>query len=260
MNLILTPFRITGAFGINIVREVGRMGLFLAESFFWMLFPPYLIQRIIKQINFIGVKTTLVILLTGSFTGMVLALQIYYTLVKFGAEARLGSVVALSLIKELGPVICALMVTGRAGSALTAEIGIMRITEQIDALDAMALNPYKYLIIPNLIAGIISLPLLNFIFVVVGVFGGYTVGVGLMGLSSGTYFGGIKDFVDSKDILEGLYKSLSFGILITWISCYKGYSTGYGAEGVSKATTQAVVLSSVVILVWDYFMTSILVA
>ena len=259
MNLILTPFRITGAFVINIVREIGRMGLFLAESFFWMVFPPYLLRRIIKQINFIGVKTTLVILLTGTFTGMVLALQIYYTLVKFGAEARLGSVVALSLIKELGPVICALMVTGRAGSALTAEIGIMRITEQIDALDAMALNPYKYLIIPNLIAGIISVPLLNFIFVVVGVFGGYTVGVGLMGLSSGTYFGGIRDFVDSKDILEGLYKSLSFGILITWISCYKGYSTGYGAEGVSKATTQAVVLSSVVILVWDYFMTSILV-
>jgi phospholipid/cholesterol/gamma-HCH transport system permease protein len=259
MNLILTPFRITGAFVINIVREIGRMGLFLAESFFWMVFPPYLLRRVIKQINFIGVKTTLVILLTGTFTGMVLALQIYYTLVKFGAEARLGSVVALSLIKELGPVICALMVTGRAGSALTAEIGIMRITEQIDALDAMALNPYKYLIIPNLIAGIISVPLLNFIFVVVGVFGGYTVGVGLMGLSSGTYFGGIRDFVDSKDILEGLYKSLSFGILITWISCYKGYSTGYGAEGVSKATTQAVVLSSVVILIWDYFMTSILV-
>lgn len=260
MNLILTPFRIIGAFAINIVSEIGRMGLFLAESFFWMAFPPYLLRRIIKQINFIGVKTTLVILLTGTFTGMVLALQIYYTLVKFGAEARLGSVVALSLIKELGPVICALMVTGRAGSALTAEIGIMRITEQIDALDAMALNPYKYLIIPNLIAGIISVPLLTFIFVVVGVFGGYTVGVGLMGLSSGTYFGGIRDFVDSRDILEGLYKSLSFGILITWISCYKGYSTGYGAEGVSKATTQAVVLSSVVILIWDYFMTSILVA
>ena len=260
MNLILTPFRITGAFVINIVREIGRMGLFLAESFFWMVFPPYLLRRIIKQINFIGVKTTLVILLTGTFTGMVLALQIYYTLVKFGAEARLGSVVALSLIKELGPVICALMVAGRAGSALAAEIGIMRITEQIDALDAMALNPYKYLVIPNLIAGIISLPLLNCIFVTVGVFGGYTVGVGLMGLSSGTYFGGIRDFVDAGDILEGLYKSLSFGILITWISCYKGYFTGYGAEGVSKATTQAVVLSSVVILIWDYFMTSILVS
>lgn len=168
--------------------------------------------------------------------------------------------VALSLIRELGPVISALMVTGCAGSALTAEIGIMRITEQIDALDAMALNPYKYLIIPNLIGGIISLPLLNAIFVVVGVFGGYAVGVGLMGLSSGTYFQGIRDFIKAQDVLEGLYKSLSFGVLITWISCYKGYYTSYGAEGVSKATIQSVVLSSVLILVWDYFMTSVIVA
>ena len=234
------------------------MVCFLATAFFWLVFPPYLPRRIVKQINFIGVKTTLVIILTGSFTGMVLALQTYYALVKFGAETSLGPVVALSLIRELGPVLSALMVTGRAGSALTAEIGIMRISEQIDALDAMALNPYKYLVIPNLLAGIISIPLLNAIFVVVGVWGGYAVGVGLTGVSSGTYFGGIRDFVSAKDILEGLYKSLSFGMLITWISCYKGYFTGYGAEGVSKATTQAVVLSSVTILIWDYFMTSIL--
>ncbi len=234
------------------------MVCFLATAFFWVLFPPYLPRRIVKQINFIGVKTTLVIILTGSFTGMVLALQTYYALVKFGAETSLGPVVALSLIRELGPVLSALMVIGRAGSALTAEIGIMRISEQIDALDAMALNPYKYLVIPNLLAGIISLPLLNAIFVVVGVWGGYAVGVGLTGVSSGTYFGGIRDFVSAEDILEGLYKSLSFGMLITWISCYKGYFTGYGAEGVSKATTQAVVLSSVTILIWDYFMTSIL--
>lgn len=234
------------------------MVCFLTTAFFWLVFPPYLLRRIVKQINFIGVKTTLVIVLTGSFTGMVLALQTYYALVKFGAETSLGPVVALSLIRELGPVISALMVAGRAGSALTAEIGIMRISEQIDALDAMALNPYKYLIVPNLLAGIISLPLLNAIFVVVGVWGGYAVGVGLTGVSSGTYFGGIRDFVDAKDVLEGLYKSLSFGMLITWISCYKGYFTGYGAEGVSKATTQAVVLSSVTILIWDYFMTSIL--
>jgi len=259
MDLLLSPFKLVGGFAFYFIRELGRMGEFLGKSFFWMLFPPFLVRRIVRQIHFIGVKTTLVIVLTGSFTGMVLALQIYYVLVKFGAEARLGPVVALTLIRELGPVIAALMVTGRAGSALTAEIGIMRITEQIDALDAMALNPYKYLIIPNLLAGMISLPLLNAIFVVVGIFGGYAVGVGLMGMSSGTYFGGIKDFVLAKDILEGLYKSLSFGLLITWISCYKGYFAGYGAEGVSKATTQAVVLCSVVILVWDYFMTSILV-
>ena len=258
MNWILTPFKIIGNFAHAFIRELGRMACFLATSFFWVVFPPYLLRRIVKQINFIGVKTTLVIVLTGSFTGMVLALQTYYALVKFGAETSLGPVVALSLIRELGPVISALMVTGRAGSALTAEIGIKRISEQIDALDAIALNPYKYLIIPNLLAGIISLPLLNAIFVVVGVWGGYAVGVGLTGVSSGTYFGGIRDFVCAKDILEGLYKSLSFGMLITWISCYKGYFTGYGAEGVSKATTQAVVLSSVSILIWDYFMTSIL--
>lgn len=235
------------------------MGCFFAESLFWMVFPPYLIQRIVRRIYFIGVKTSSVIVLTGSFTGMVMALQVYYVLVKFGAESSLGPVVALSLIRELGPVLSAMMVIGCAGSALTAEIGIMRITEQIDALDAMALNPYKYLIVPTLLAGVVSLPLLNSIFVVVGVFGGYAVGVGLMGVSSGTYFGGIRDFVEARDILEGLYKSLSFGVLITLISCYKGYYTGYGAEGVSKATTQAVVISSVTILVWDYFMTSILV-
>lgn len=258
MNLIFTPFRILGSIPIGFIRELGRMACFLAISFYWMVFPPYLIRRIIKQINFIGVKTTFVIVLTGIFIGMVLALQTYYALVKFGAEASLGPVVALSLIRELGPVISALMATGCAGSALTAQIGIMRITEQIDALDAMALNPYKYLIIPNLIAGIISIPLLNAIVVVVGIFGGYVVGIGLMGLNSGTYFGGISDFVKMKDILGGLYKSLSFGVLITWISCYKGYNAGYGAEGVSKATIQAVVLSSVLILVWDYFLTSVL--
>lgn len=232
---------------------------FFAVAFFWMFFPPYLIGRVVRRINFIGVKTTPVIVLTGLFTGMVLALQTYYALSKFGAESSLGPVVALSLIRELGPVISALMVTGCAGSALTAEIGIMRISEQIDALDAMALNPYKYLIVPGLLGGVVSLPLLNAIFVVIGVFGGYAVGVGLMDISGGTYFGGIRDFVGAKDIMEGFYKSLSFGVLITWISCYKGYFTGYGAEGVSKATTQSVVVSSVTVLVWDYFMTSVLV-
>lgn len=260
MNQIFFPFKILGNSLHKFIRELGKMGCFFANALFWMLFPPYLFRRIIKQINFIGVKTILVIVLTGTFTGMVLALQMYHVLIKFGAEARLGPAVALSLIKELGPVICALMVTGRAGSAITAEIGIMRISEQVDALDAMALNPYKYLIIPNILAGVISLPLLNAIFVVLGVFGGYAVGVGLMGVSSGTYFGGINDFVAARDVFEGFYKSLSFGVLITWISCYKGFYTGYGAEGVSKATTQSVVISSVVILIWDYFMTSLLVA
>jgi phospholipid/cholesterol/gamma-HCH transport system permease protein len=150
------------------------------------------------------------------------------------------------------------MVTGRAGSAMTAEIGIMRITEQIDALQLMGLNPFRYLIVPRLLACIISLPLLSSIFNVVGIFGGYMIGVRLLGVGEGTYFGEMANYVEMEDILRGIYKSLSFGILITWVCCYKGYYTGFGAEGVSKATTQAVVLSSVLILVWDYFMTSVL--
>jgi len=177
---------------------------------------------------------------------------------KFGAEALLGPAVALSLIRELGPVTSALMVTGRAGSALAAEIGIMRISEQIDAIEVMALNPYRYLIVPNLLAGIISFPLMASIFNVVGIYGGYLVGVQLLGVSEGGYFGEMITFINMEEIRIGLYKSLSFGLIVTWICCYKGFYTKYGAEGVSKATTEAVVTSSILILVWDYFLTSVL--
>lgn len=239
------------------------MGCFLAASLYYMLFPPYLIGRIIKQIHFIGVKTILIIALTGLFTGMVLTLQSYYVLVTFGAESKLGSIIALSLIRELGPVIAALMLIGRAGSALTAELGIMRMSEQIDALDSMALNPFKYLVVPNIIAGIISLPILCSIFILLGTWGGYLVGVKLTGIASGVYFGSIADSVQYKDLLLSLYKSLSFGGLVAWISCYKGFfagcGSGFGAEGVSKATTEAVVLSSVVVLICDYYITSIMI-
>jgi phospholipid/cholesterol/gamma-HCH transport system permease protein len=193
---------------------------------------------------------------------MVLGFQGFYTLAKFGSEAFLGPMVALSLILEMGPVISALMVTARAGSALTAEIGIMRITEQIDALEIMGLNPHRYLVVPTILAGLICLPLLTAIFDVVGIFGGYMVGVKLLGLSKGIYFSEIIDYVSSRDVLEGAFKSLNFGLLIMWICCFKGYYTGrnggHGAEGVSKSTTHAVVISSVMILVWDYFLTSII--
>jgi len=174
----------------------------------------------------------------------------------------LGPAVALSLIRELGPVLSALMVTGRAGSALSAEIGIMRISEQIDALATMALNPIRYLVVPNIVAAMIVFPLLAAIFDVIGIYGGYVVSVELLGLSPGTYFSQMEHFVDMEDIRIGFYKSLSFGILVSWICCYKGYfagyGRGYGAEGVSRATTEAVVLSSVLILIWDYFLGSVL--
>jgi len=170
----------------------------------------------------------------------------------------LGTAVALSLIRELGPVLSALMVTGRAGSAITAEIGIMRISEQIDAMETMALDPYKYLISPKFIAAMISMPLLCAIFDVVGIYGGWVVGVKLLGVNPGAYFSEMYKAVEWKDVYSGFVKSYSFGIIIAWIGCYKGYYAGHGAEGVSKATTESVVLTSVLILVWDYFLTSIL--
>jgi len=196
--------------------------------------------------------------LVGAFTGMVLGLQGYYTLNKFGATAMLGPAVALSLIREIGPVLCALVITGRAGSAMAAEIGIMRITDQIDSLSVMALNPVKYLITPNILAGLITFPLLTAIVDVIGIYGGYVVGVQLLGVGAGGYFGEMQNFVGMYDIKIGFYKSLSFGLIMSWICCYKGFHTGFGAEGVSKAMTEAVVMSSVWILICDYFWTSVL--
>ena len=247
-----------GAVVLSLLASLGRIGLFLGQSVGLIFVPPLKIRRVMRQVQFIGARSLLVIALTGLFAGMVLGLQGYYTLTRFGSEAYLGPAVALSLITELGPVLSALMVTGRAGSAIAAEIGIMRITEQIDALEVMALNPVRYLVVPNIVAGILALPLLGALFSTIGIYGGYLVGVQLLGVNSGTYFGNMKDFVDLTDVRNGLYKSLVFGVLITFLCCFKGYHTGYGAEGVSKATTEAVVWSSVAILVLDYFLNSVL--
>jgi len=254
----LRPFEAVGARTISVVDSLGRFGTFFVDALVAIVTPPFKLRAFIDRINYIGFRSLLIILLTGAFTGMVLGLQVYLTLVRFGSEAFLGPAVALSLIRELGPVLAALMVTGRAGSALTAEIGIMRITEQIDALTVMALNPMRYLVAPSILAGLVTFPLMTALFDVVGIFGGYLVGVELLGLSPGTYFGEMQTFVDMKDIMTGFWKSVSFGVVVTWVCTYKGFNVGHGAEGVARATTQAVVLSSVLILVWDYFMGSIL--
>ncbi|RII30987.1 MAG: ABC transporter permease [Geobacter sp.] len=243
---------------IAVVSELGRMGWFLVYSIYMIVRRPGSPLQILKQIKFIGAKSLFVIFLTAAFTGMVLGLQGYYTLAKFGSEGMLGTAVALSLIRELGPVLTALMVTGRAGSAIAAEIGIMRITEQIDALETMALDPFKYLITPKFIAAMIALPLLCAIFDVVGIYGGWLVGVKLLGVNPGAYFYEMEKSVVWKDVYSGFVKSYSFGVIIAWISCYKGYFATHGAEGVSKATTESVVMTSVLVLVWDYFLTSVL--
>jgi phospholipid/cholesterol/gamma-HCH transport system permease protein len=255
-DIVLQPVRQLGQLILGSIRGLGRSAIFLFTTIVLIFIPPYKLYRVVKQIRFMGVNSTFIVLLTGIFTGMVLGIQGYYSLSKFAAESLLGPVVALSLIRELGPVLSAIMITARAGSALAAEIGIMRITEQIDALEMMALNPIRYLVVPNILAGIVAFPILSAFFDLVGIFGGYLVGVKMLGLSEGSYYGEIKNMVTMQDITVGFYKSISFGIIVNWICCFKGYFTGYGAEGVSKATTEAVVICSVLILVWDYFMAS----
>jgi len=255
---IMSIFQRTGAWALEYVREAGRMFVFFVNTLYWLVRPPIKFGRVLRQVGFLGSKSVPLIVLTGGFTGMILSLQLYYTLRKFGAEAYLGPAVALSLIRELGPVLAALMITGRAGSALAAEIGIMRITEQIDALESMSLSPYRYLMVPSLIGAVISFPLLVSIFDVVGIYGGYMVGVNMLGLSSGTYFSGIHDFITPQDINDGLIKSLCFGVVVVWVSSFQGFTARHGAEGVSRATTMAVIMASTLILVWDYFLNSVM--
>jgi phospholipid/cholesterol/gamma-HCH transport system permease protein len=213
---------------------------------------------LIRQMRSIGAESFFLVGLIGLFTGMVLGLQGYNTLSRFGSEGALGTVVALVLVRELGPVLAALMVAARAGSAMAAELGSMQATEQIDALSVMAINPVQYLVSPRVLAGIISFPLLTALFDVIGIWGGWAVGVGLMGAPNGPFFNGIAQNMSGHDILTGVYKALVFGLVVMWVCCYKGYHAERMATGVSRATTEAVVLSSVLILVWDYFLTSIL--
>jgi phospholipid/cholesterol/gamma-HCH transport system permease protein len=250
-------FTTVGAWLLFRLARLGRAGLFLTQTLYCTATPPLKLRLAVKQIWFIGWKSIGVICLMAAFTGMVLALQSYPTLKQLGSEGFLGPLVAVSLIRELGPVLSALMVTGRAGSSIAAEIGIRRTNEQIDALELMGLNPLRYLVTPNLLAFLVALPLLAAIFDVAAILGGYLVGVRLLGLNAGTYFGEMSHYVRMHDILGGLYKSASFGLLIAWVCCYKGYYTQPGAQGVSAATTQAVVNASVLILACDYFVTSL---
>ncbi|MDP7077902.1 MAG: ABC transporter permease, partial [Desulfobacterales bacterium] len=214
----------------------------------------------VQQIYFIGAKSIFVIILTGTFTGMVLGFQGYYTLVQFGSEGLLGAAVALSLIREMGPVMTAIMVIARAGSSIAAEIGIMRISEQIDALETMDINPIRYLVSPRFAAAVISFPLLTALFNVVGIFGGYVSGSVLLGINPGTYFFRVESAVLMEDIASGFIKSIVFGAVVVTVCCFQGFFTHtrakFGAEGVSSATTAAVVTSCVLILIVDYILTS----
>ncbi len=223
-----------------------------------------MLPKIAQQIYYIGASSTMIILLVGLFTGMVLSLQSYHALVKFGAQGSLGTLVALSLIRELGPVLTAIMITARAGSAITAEIGIQRISEQIDALGTMRIDPLKYLVSPRITASIISFPLLTALFDLIGILGGYITGVVILGVNSGIYFYRVQASVELKDVTDGFIKAMVFAVIVSTICCYQGYfahmrTDSHGAKAVGLSTTSAVVLSCVLILVADYVVTSLLI-
>jgi phospholipid/cholesterol/gamma-HCH transport system permease protein len=258
------PIRKLGVTGVFILEDLGRMGVFLLKLILGVFRTPFRFRECVKQIHFIGAGSLAVIFFTAISTGMVLGLQGYYSLSKFGAEGMLGSAVSLTLIMELGPVLTALMVAGRAGSAMCAELGIMAISEQIDALECMAVDPFRYLISPKFIAALISIPLLTALFDVVGIAGGYIAGVQLMGVNPGSYIEGMKSSVTNHDIQLGFIKSVVFALLVVWICTGRGFfvrvirGAGFGAESVSKVTTQAVVLSSISVLIFDYLLTAVL--
>ncbi|HMO01717.1 MAG TPA: ABC transporter permease [Oligoflexia bacterium] len=256
--ILIKKVELFGGVVFDTIKSFGEAWIFLIKTIFNIFRPPFRFHLLLRQILEIGANSTIVISLIGLFTGAVLAVQGEYTLAKFGATAFTGSAVALSLIRELAPVLTALMVIGRAGSAITAEIGIMKISEQIDALRSMAIDPIKYLMTPRFLAGVIVMPLLTAIFIIIGIAGGYFVAVGLLGLGAGTFLGDMIEAVDMTDVFSGLIKGVVFGFLFGWISCYKGYTCGFGAKGVNRATTQSVVTASVAVLVVDYFITTIL--
>jgi phospholipid/cholesterol/gamma-HCH transport system permease protein len=257
------PFAALGGGAIRWVGNLGAASIFLLLASL-MIFRPKQLSKIVQQIYYIGASSTLIILLVGLFTGMVLSLQSYHALVKFGAEGSLGTLVVLSLTRELGPVLTAIMITARAGSAITAEIGIQRISEQIDALTTMRIEPLRYLVSPRIIASVISFPLLTAVFDLIGIFGGYLTGVVLLGVNAGAYLYRVQASVELRDVTEGFIKAVVFGVLVSTICCYQGYfahlrGDSHGAKAVGLSTTSAVVISCVLILVADYVVTSLLI-
>ncbi len=239
------------------LEATGRISLFTAISLAHCLRPPFYPRLIARQMIEIGYYSLPVVGLTAIFTGMVLALQSYTGFARFSAESAIPNVVVVSITRELGPVLAGLMVAGRVGASMAAEIGTMRVTEQIDALDTLATNPFKYLIAPRLIAGLTMLPLLVLIADIIGVFGGYVVSTQKLGFNPATYLKNTWDFIEAQDVISGLVKAAVFGFLVTLMGCYHGYNSRGGAQGVGAATTNAVVSSSILILSFNYFITEL---
>jgi len=255
LDLLTHRIERLGGATLHSVNGVGAFGVLFGQAMALAVRPPFRVSQFFKQMEFIGNKSLGVVILTGMFTGMVLTFQTYRSLRDFSSETIVGGLVAVAMTRELGPVLSALMVNARAGSAIAAEIGTMRVTEQIDALFALAVNPVQYLISPRVIAGLLMVPILTAIADMTGIVGGYLVGVILLGVDPGIFMAKIVDFVTLGDIMQGSFKAAVFGVILTQVAAYKGYTTYGGAEGVGRATTEAVVVSAVLILFADYLIT-----
>jgi len=246
-----------GAIALNFFAAVGRLAQFTGHSVMHCFTPPFFPRLLLRQLINIGYYSLPVVGLTTLFTGMVLALQSYSGFSRFSAESAIATVVVLSITRELSPVLAGLMVAGRVGASIAAEIGTMRVTEQIDALTTLSTNPYKYLIAPRLIAGTLMLPALVLIGDIIGVFGGYIVSVYSLGFAPENYLHKTWEYLERMDVVSGLWKAAVFGFLVTLMGCYHGFNSERGAQGVGAATTNAVVSSSILILIFNYFLTQV---
>jgi len=248
-----------GQVGLMFVRDIGRASLFLFHALVGR--PEWIkgFRRLVQQLYFVGVLSLLIIVLSALFIGMVLGLQGYTILAKFGAEQALGQLIALSLVRELGPVVAALLFAGRAGSALTAEIGLMKATEQLSSMEMMGIDPLRRIIAPRFWAGQISMPVLALIFNCVAILGGYMVGVDWLGVDDGAFWGNMQSSVEFRgDVVNGIIKSVVFGTVITWISVFQGVDCAPTSEGIGRATTRTVVYSSLAVLGMDFFLTAVM--
>jgi len=251
----MNPLQAIGRGFISFLAITGQLSRFTGAAVSHCVRPPFYPRAVLRQMIDIGYYSLPVVGLTATFTGMVLALQSYTGFARFAAEGAVANVVVLSMTRELGPVLAGLMVAGRIGASMAAEIGTMRVTEQIDALTTLSTNPFKYLVVPRLLAGIALLPLLVLLADIIGVMGGYLVAVYKLGFNASNYLQRTWEFLEVMDVVSGLVKAAVFGFIITLMGCYHGYRSRGGAQGVGKATTNAVVSASVLILFFDYILT-----
>jgi len=256
--VLLRPFERIGNSLLGFTEEVGRVMTIMGRMFVWLPRRPYRLRLLLYQFNFVGVESAFIVLLTGFFTGAVFSLQSSYAFSLFEANSMVGPTVMLALTRELGPVLTALMVIGRVGSSMAAEIGTMRVTEQIDALEVLAVNPVHYLIVPRVVASVIMMPMLTTVFEAIGALGSWGVTTKLLNVPSTEFIDEVIYYVDFDDFYIGILKAAVFGLIMAVIGCYQGYYTTRGAEGVGKATTQSVVLSSVTVMVANYFLTALM--